>query len=234
MACAPIGKAVTTFWDGAIEAEQALPTSIPRPRLRSWHDWNDREWQYRAELYDHLSDPPASATPILSATLNLPPSWWAGLRVALNDIAAVPTRRLTVHQGFLDHAMPRLLGTPISTSSPGAWVSAHGDLHFANVCTPTLRLFDFEGWGLAPPGYDAAMLHSHSLLIPSATAQVRHELAPILNTASGRFAELVVIAELLHAATRGHCQSLAEPLVQRAGRLLGRTVLLPATIRKDA
>ncbi|HEY3896326.1 MAG TPA: hypothetical protein VGL88_13285 [Pseudonocardiaceae bacterium] len=224
VASAPIGQIVATFWDGSIEAEKAMPASVPRPRLRRWHDWNDQHWEYRAELYDYATARPAATSPVLRAVPNLPTAWWTVLRVALDDIASVRTSRMTIHQSFLDHLMPRLLGTPIDTTAPRPWTTAHGDFHFANISGPSLCLFDFEGWGLAPTGYDAAMLHSYSLLVPPIAAQIRTEVAEILDTPSGRFAELVVITELLHAATRGEHLVLAEPLRRRASLLLGRTV----------
>jgi len=229
VACAPLGKAVATFWDGSIQAEKSLPESIPRPRLRSWHDWHEQRWQYRAELYDRVTAHPAAPSPVLMTTPDLPPDWWTAVQAVLDDIAAVPTQRVTVYQSFLDRAMPRLLGTPINTTAPRPWTTAHGDFHFANICAPTLHVFDFEGWGLAPPGYDAAMLHSYSLLVPSVAARIRNELAHILDTPSGRYAELAVITELLHATTRGDHHALAEPLRQRASLLLGRPVPSPIT-----
>lgn len=228
LACAPIGQVVATFWDGSIEADKVMPASVPRPRLRRWHDWNDQRWEYRAELYDHAAARPAATSPVLTTMPDLPSPWWAAVRVTLDDIASVRTSRITIHQSFLDHAMPRLLGTPIGTTAPRPWTTAHGDFHFANISAPTLCLFDFEGWGLAPTGYDAAMLHSYSLLVPPITARIRTELVEILDTPSGRFAELVVITELLHAATRGDYLAPAEPVRRRAGLLLGRTV--PALI----
>ncbi|MGH3855401.1 MAG: aminoglycoside phosphotransferase [Pseudonocardiaceae bacterium] len=224
VACAPIGRVVTTFWDGSIEAESAMPASVPRPKLRRWHDWNDQCWEYRAELYDHATVRPAATTPVLTTAPDLPTAWWAAVRVTLNDVASVRTSRLTIHQSFLDHTMPRLLGTPIDTTAPRPWTTAHGDFHFANISAPTLCLFDFEGWGLAPAGYDAATLHSYSLLVPPIADRIRTELVEMLDTPSGRFAELVTITELLHATTRGDHLALAEPLRRRASILLGRTV----------
>lgn len=218
---APAGQAVAIFWDGSIEAEKTMPRSIPRPRLRTWHDWRDQRWQYRAELYDRVTGRPAAPAPVLAAAPDLPPRWWAAVRTTLNDIAAIPTRRLTIHQAFLDYAMPRFLGPPINSKAPCPWTTAHGDFHFANLCAPTLHVLDFEGWGLAPAGYDAATLHSYSLLVPDIAASVRRELAHILDTPAGRFAELAAITELLHTAARGGNAALTEPLRRRASVLLG-------------
>lgn len=107
VASAPAGQAASTFWDGQVEAEKAMPVSIPRPRLRSWHDWHDGQWQYRAELYDHAQAIPVSTSAVLTLAPDLPPTWWAATRSALNDIAAVPTRRRTIQPAYLRQAMPR-------------------------------------------------------------------------------------------------------------------------------
>lgn len=146
--------------------------------------------------------------------------WFPALRVALDSLSKVSTDRRTIEQTYLDDVMPRMLGEPIATTSPTPWVTAHGDLHWANLCGPTLCILDWEGWGLAPTGYDAATLHCHSLLIPTIAAQVRAYFADILSTETGRYAELVIIAEQLDSAGLDH----SEPLRARAAHLLGRPV----------
>jgi hypothetical protein len=207
-----------TFWNGSLAAEKSLPPCVPRPRLRDVHDWTQGCWSYRAELCDHEPIRPVARTPTLTRAPDLPPGWWKDLATALADITAVPTNRLSVHQPFLDRAMPRYLGTPITTQAP-SWSTAHGDLHFANLCAPTLRILDWEGWGLAPTGYDAAVLHTHSLLVPPVAARIRHELAHLLVAPAGRHAELVVITQLLHTSRD---RDLHPALRTRAADLLGR------------
>lgn len=222
--CAKTGQIPSTFWNGNIDAERSIPQTVPRPRLLRRHDWNDGQWEYRAELFDHVAAEPMAATPQIVAPVDPPSTWWVELRSALTDISAVKTRRLTIQQRYLDRTMPRFLGTPITTKAPARWNTAHGDLHFANLSAPSLVLFDFEGWGLAPSGYDAAMLYCHSLLVPATAQRVREELACQLDNPSGRFAELVVITELLHAAARGDHTDLSEPLRRRASCLLARPI----------
>ena len=226
IASAPTDQIVDTFWSGAIDAEWSMPTSIPRPRLLGWHDWTDRKWTYRAELYERVTTPPVAASAVVATSPDLPKTWWAALRAALDAIAVTPTDRVTIHPLFLAWAMPRYLGEPINTDAPTPWTTAHGDLHYANLCGPDLCMLDWEGWGTAPAGYDAAMLHSYSLLVPAAAACIHDELAHLLDTAAGRFAELAVISELLHTATKGSNLALAEPLRQRAAVLLQREVPL--------
>jgi hypothetical protein len=220
--CAPMDQVVALFWNGNIEAEARLPRSIRRPRLHAWRDWNDQQWAYRGELFDHTALRPVSNSAAITVMPELPQLWWKALRNALDDIGAVYTHRVAIRQGFLDWVMPRYLGTTIDTLAPASWATAHGDFHYANLCAPDLCLLDWEGWGTAPRGYDAAMLHSHSLLVPDAAERVRRELGDVLDTPHGQFAELAVISELLYAAARGISPVLVEPLRQRAARLLGR------------
>jgi hypothetical protein len=215
---------VGLFWNGNVEAEAGLPRSISRPRLRAWHDWSEQQWLYRAELFDHTTFRPVADSAAIAVVPDLPHRWWAALRKALDDFEAVSTNRVAIQQGFVDWVMPRYLGAPIDTLAPTSWATAHGELHYANLCAPDLSLLDWEGWGTAPRGYDVAMLHSYSLLVPEAAERVRRELGYILNTPDGRFAELVVISELLYAADRVSHSELIEPLRQRAAHLLGRGV----------
>ncbi len=225
LAASKAGTRTTTFWDGGRTAQHALPASIPRPALRTIHDDTHDGWDYRAELYDRARTSPLAST-LIPRRLAAPPTgrWFSALRAALNTLAAVPTTRHTVEQTYLDIAMPRLLGEPVTTTSPAPWVTAHGDLHWANLCGPALSLFDWESWGLAPAGYDAATLHCHSLLMPAIAAQIRAHFTDTFTTEAGRHAELVVIAELLDAADHGTGHDLAELLRARAAHILGRPV----------
>lgn len=221
LACAPTDRIAPTFWNGSVDAERAMPTTLPRPKLRDLYDWNHGPWSYRAELYEHAPVSAISPSGVLTRHVDLAPQWWLGLHGALATVSAVRTQRHTVFQPFLDHAMPRYLGEPVATVAP-SWSTAHGDLHFANLGAPELILFDWEGWGMAPTGYDAATLHSYSLLVPSVSARIRTELVHVLDTQAGRFAELAVITELLHGVARGDDTELRDPLQRRAEHLLGR------------
>ncbi|WP_280724052.1 hypothetical protein [Kitasatospora sp. MAA4] len=175
-----------------------------------------------AELYDRVTDRTVTAEgPILRTVPDLDEAWWSGLSTAVDLIAEVPTERVAVRQEYLDRAMPHYLGVSLDTTVP-AWSTAHGDLHWANLTGPQLTLLDWEGWGIAPAGYDAALLHAYSLLVPETAAEVRHRLGHVLDTPVGRFAELVVITELLQATTRGDHLALEDPLRARLICLLGR------------
>ncbi|MDH6704813.1 hypothetical protein P3T27_001516 [Kitasatospora sp. MAA19] len=212
---APADRAGGKLWEGPQEAERLMPPAVPRPRLRERRTWTEDGHGYLAELYDKIATSTITThEPILREAPDLDDAWWDGLSTALDAIATVPSDRVAVRQEYLDRAMPQYLGIPIDTAVP-TWTTAHGDLHWANLTGPTLTVLDWEGWGTAPAGYDAALLHSYSLLVPDTAAQVRHQLAHILDTPAGQFAELVVITELLQTTTRGDNLDLEKPLRRR-------------------
>lgn len=215
----PLDKATGKLWTGPEDAERLLPRQVPRPCLRLVRQWTEGGNAYKAELYDRAVGETVSSIPALvTAVPLLTAAWWSDLRTALVSLSAVRTDRTAVRQAYLDRAMPKylaFLGGPVPTV-PRAWSTAHGDLHWANLTGPELGILDWEGWGIAPVGYDAALLHAYSVGVPQAAECVRHELAAVLDSESGRFAELAVITELLQSAERGDNVELVSALRQRA------------------
>ncbi|WP_112490997.1 phosphotransferase family protein [Streptomyces bacillaris] len=217
----PVEKANGKLWTGPEEAERLVGPQVPRPRLHLVREWAEGRDAYRAELYDHVEGRAVSPTPVLTEAPGLSAAWWSGLRTALGRLSAVRTVRAAVRQAYLDRAMPKYLAFlpgPVPTVPP-AWSTAHGDLHWANLTGPQLAILDWEGWGTAPAGHDAALLHAYSLAVPEAAQRVRKELSGTLASDAGRFAELVVITELLQSAERGDNLELVPVLRQRAGEI---------------
>ncbi|MEF9904796.1 phosphotransferase [Streptomyces sp. P9-A2] len=212
-------KASGKLWTGPEDAERLVPRQVPRPCLRLARQWTEGENAYKAELYDHVAGTTVSPTPALvPAAPPLTTAWWSDLRTTLACLSAVRTDRTAVRQAYLDRAMPKylaFLGGPVPTMPP-AWSTAHGDLHWANLAGPELGILDWEGWGTAPAGYDAALLHAYSVGMPATAERVRRELSTVLDSEGGRFAELVVITELLQSAERGDNLELVPALRQRA------------------
>src|SRR5262245_58243369 len=67
---------IDTFWNGSIDAQRCIPSSVPRPRLLGWHDWTDEPWAYRAELHEHVAGQPVARRAILTTDPDLPKTWW--------------------------------------------------------------------------------------------------------------------------------------------------------------
>jgi Phosphotransferase enzyme family len=217
---APLGKGNGRIWDGTLTASQLIPASVRRPKLLAWHDWTQGLFDYRAELTEFADSPVCSSDPFLRGELDLPDEWWRSLRVSLTAISGVETDRVTLSQGYLDRALPTYLEAPSLPTVPARWATVHGDCHWANLTMDGPVLLDWEGWGLAPSGYDAALLATYSVFSPNTETRVRSELAAILDTPEGRFAELTVLAELIQTTTRGDNLDEEHTLRERARHLL--------------
>ncbi|MFB7776223.1 hypothetical protein [Streptomyces bauhiniae] len=214
---APADTAGGKLWEGAAAAERALgDLGGRRPALLGLHDTTEDGTAYRAELSARLDVPVLSATPDLHQDLDLPAGWWTDLGAALAAVAATPTDRVAVRTQYMDRAIPQFVGIP----APAAphWTTAHADLHWANLTGPELRILDWEGWGTAPAGFDAAMLYAYSLTRPATAARVRVAF-PILGSRDALAAEATVCAMLLQTVDRGDNLDLAEPLRRWAAGL---------------
>ncbi|MGW1117422.1 hypothetical protein ACWD5B_09975 [Streptomyces tanashiensis] len=203
-------RAGKKLWEGPRMAQEALPHSVPRPALREIHDWVADGWRYRAELYEYTSASVVSRSPVLDTEVDLPDSWWTDLSSALGTLAAVPTDRVGVREEYIQRAVPEYTGRTVGAIT---WSTAHGDFHWANLTSPQLLVLDWEGWGRAPYGFDAALLHLYALLAPGTAGHVRKALAPILDRPEARVAELTVCAQVLQAADRtAFYAALADPV----------------------
>ncbi|WP_432171816.1 hypothetical protein [Streptomyces sp. 1222.5] len=146
-----------------------------------------------------MEQPVLSDDPVLQRDLPLPDSWWEDLAGTLAKVAAVNTDRVAVRQQYMDRAIPEFVGTPAPAVT--CWTTAHSDLHWANVTAP-LRILDWDGWGRAPEGFDAATLYAYSLLQEDVAARVR-DAFPVLGSPAGLAAEATVCAQLLQTVARG-------------------------------
>lgn len=209
LTCTPADKTGGKLWEGTQDAAAAFPT-VNKPALYAVYDGTVRDkLAWRAELTQHVDTPVCSPEPVLSHELDLPGSWWSSLRADLETIATTATDRVAVRRQWIDRAVPAHTGRPAPVIEH--WQTAHGDCHFANLTTSGPVLLDFEGFGLAPVGYDPAMLYTYSLLAPKTAARVRTEF-PVLDSPAGQAALLVVIADLLQSASRGDHPELTRPL----------------------
>ncbi|MFD9537016.1 hypothetical protein [Streptomyces sp. NPDC060010] len=58
------------------------------------------------------------------------------------------------------------------------------------------HILDWEGWGRAPYGYDAATLYVYALLVPETAARIRTQLTPVLDRPEARTGLLTVCAQV--------------------------------------
>ncbi|GHF22011.1 hypothetical protein [Streptomyces sp. MMS20-AI2-20] len=83
------------------------------------------------------------------------------------------------------------------------------------------RLLDWEGWGMAQEGFDAATLYAYVLLQRDTAGRVRTAF-PVLGSPAGLAAEATVCAQLLQTVARGDNLVLEGPLRNWAGELRRR------------
>ncbi|MEU0730643.1 hypothetical protein [Streptomyces sp. NPDC006140] len=215
---APAEKASGKLWDGALAAQHAFgDLDGHRPALLAVHDAVEDGTAYRAELSVRVEEPVLSDDPILQHDLQAPGSWWADLAGVLEKVAAVGTDRVAVRQQYTGRAIPEFVG--ILVPAAPCWTTAHGDVHWANLTASPLQLLDWEGWGLAPEGFDAAMLYAYTLLQPDTAARVR-TVFPVLGSRAGLAAEATVCAQLLQTVSRGDNLALEGPLREWSEELL--------------
>nr|BFE32304.1 hypothetical protein GCM10010200_045550 [Actinomadura rugatobispora] len=215
---APAGKEGGKLWTGTQQATTLLPTQIPRPRLLRTTHWTHDAHVYRAELTTYEPTPVCSPTPDLTEPITLPDAWWTQLRQATDALSTTPAphdRQPVISQEYIHRTIPRYLGDIGIDTAVQRWSLAHGDLHWANLTSPKLTILDWEGFGPAPHGFDAAHLHAYTLPNPELAARVHHNFADILTTPQGRLARLTVAAILLQAADRDPTHARLAPHIRK-------------------
>lgn len=205
------------LWEG--NAAAAGIKGVTKPEWLGSHEWSDGDRRLRAELMTLAPSPVSSPTLALRTPIQLSASWWESLRGSVDALAAWPTARVSVDQPLVARRLLAFFGQRIDPTVR-EWTTAHGDLHWANLTAPECWLLDWESWGRAPAGYDAALLYCSSLLQPAVARGVHAVFADILDTPDGLRAQACAIAKLLLMVNHGDEADLAEPLHQHARQLL--------------
>lgn len=205
------------FWTGNADAN-TLPATIPRPRVEATTEWTDGRRQ-RAELATRLPGQPCSTDDAPVGPLRLGPAWWSALRRTLATLAATPTRRVHADQERVSYRIRRAFGDQVDTYVD-RWETVHSDLHWNNLMQPEFGLLDWEGWGRGPAGTDAAILLCCSLLNTGTYRDVRSAFGDVLDSRTGRVAQLYAAARLLHRVEMDKRHDFAHALRAHARALL--------------
>ncbi|MCG3039720.1 hypothetical protein L7D48_03905 [Streptomyces sp. S1A] len=209
-------------WNGTECA--AVLEGVAQPR---WHRavvWRqpDGAAMWRADETELLPGAPIG-TSVLATDPRLPDAWWQALNASLDALAAHRTSRVatpdtvTITQRDVTEAIGRFLPDGIDTTV-SQWRPAHADLNWANMTGPEFCLFDWEDWGMAPRGLDAASLWGNSLAVPALAERVRHERRRDLESRDGKLMTLFVCAKILAPDAHPEDPRL-EPARRRAARI---------------
>lgn len=207
------------FWTGNADAEAIQ--AVPKPHVLARRDWSDEGREIRVELMDYITSPAISDQIPLRQPVDLDPSWWSTLRRSLDALAMHPTNRIYLTGASTQRQALAYFGIEFELDVVDR-TTAHCDLHWANLTAPDLNLLDWESWGTAPAGYDAAMLYCTSILQPDIAAKVHDTFADILDTPTGVAAQLAAAARLLGMVSDGDHTDLAIPLHQHARKIARR------------
>ena len=217
---APKGGAREQWARAGERAAQALD-GVPQPAILRELEWPADGAELHAFVYTLAPSPAAQRTPWISAPM--PPvgdEWLTGLRRALDRTAAAPLSRWNVHPGPVARVVAQRFGRK-APYDVDEWRMAHGDLNWSNVTAPKLALLDWEFFGAAPRGYDAATLLLFTLSDPELYRRIEAALAEDLNSRSGLVSRLYVLARRLDKIEGGFRDPREHrPIEREAMRLL--------------
>lgn len=188
-------------WNGTECA--ALLEGVAMPRWHRGVSWRDPEVavMWRVDETDLLPGAPVGGS-VLAADPQLPEEWWRALNASLDALATQHTTRVAtpdtvmITESGVAAAVRRFLPESVDTALD-RWRPAHADLNWANVSGPEFSLFDWEDWGMAPRGLDAASLWGNSLAVPALAERVHRERRHDLESRDGRLMTLFVCAKIL-------------------------------------
>ncbi|MYT31785.1 MULTISPECIES: hypothetical protein [unclassified Streptomyces] len=165
-----------------------------------WRDV-DEPVMWRADETELLPGAPIG-TAVLSEDPGLPDEWWQAFNSSMDALAAHETQRVatpdtdTVTQALVTESIRSVFSSDFDTTVE-RWVPAHADLNWANMTAPTFSLFDWEDWGNAPQGLDAASLWGSSLAVPALADRVLRERRSDFESRDGKLMTLFACSKIL-------------------------------------
>ncbi|QKV95983.1 hypothetical protein HUT19_33145 [Streptomyces sp. NA02950] len=186
--------------DGTASAEALR--GIAKPAWLAGVAWRD-EVEPVMWLADETGLLPGAAvgSAVVAEDPKVTEEWWASLNASLDALAAQHTNRIATPD--TETLTQELVTGTIHSVFPGIdtavvdWRPAHADLNWANVTAPVFCVFDWEDWGMAPCGLDAANLWGASLAVPALADRVRSERRNDLASRDGKLMTLFVAAKIL-------------------------------------
>lgn len=188
-------------WNGTESATRLK--GVAQPSWQGCVVWRDAAApvMWRADETNLLPAAPVGGA-VLSDAPKLPDEWWKALNTSLDALAAHTTARVatpdteTITQALITESIQALVPEVIDTTVQH-WSPAHADLNWANMTAPVFSLFDWEDWGNAPRGLDAASLWASSLAVPALAERVRQERRHDFESRDGKLMTLFACSKIL-------------------------------------
>ncbi|MDQ3576606.1 MAG: hypothetical protein M3443_03180 [Actinomycetota bacterium] len=216
-------------WTGP-ELASAI-TGVHKPKLVRSHRWQDdsRSVVWRADETELVKSAAVDGSGVIASAPVLDEHWWSDLSASLIALSAHPTSRVVMAQSHLTRRVAQVFGDRDIDTTVTEWTTAHGDLHWGNITAPDCRILDWESWGGAPRGYDAAILWGHSLRVPEVADRVQRQFAEDLGSRSGLLSQLLFCSNVIRLSKNKPTPGpLVEPARWESERLLSSLAASPA------
>ncbi|GAB3873901.1 hypothetical protein GCM10029964_014960 [Kibdelosporangium lantanae] len=193
----------------------------------SWRDTvGDDEVMWRADEVEFVSQSPVRSRGSLREDPDLSDAWWTEFNTSLDNLMSQRSTRIATPDTevitqelvsrVIEQAFPDQIGTCVADEE---WVPAHADLNWANVTGPDCWVLDWEDYGLAPRGLDAATLWVASLAVPSLAERVFRERRKDLESRSGKLMVLFHCCKILNDSG-ARDSPIFQPVFDAATRLV--------------
>ncbi|MGC5342887.1 hypothetical protein ACPXCE_28725 [Streptomyces sp. DT24] len=197
----PLEKITDQGWNGTESA--ARLEGVAQPAWQGCVVWRDADEpvMWRADETGLLPGEPVG-TAVLSEEPALSEEWWRAFGASLDALARNSTRRvatpdtITITRDLVTESIRGVFPEEIDTTVE-RWVPAHADLNWANMSAPVFSLFDWEDWGNAPQGLDAATLWAASLAVPALADRVWSERRHDFESRDGKLMTLLAASKIL-------------------------------------
>lgn len=206
-------------WTGR-EAASAI-VGVTMPELHRSYRWADRGRSvvWRADEVELITSKAVHPTGIIGNAPDLPSAWWESLRSSLTALAEFPTQRVGMAQEHLTHRINQVFENV--NTDVDELTTANTDIHWGNLTAPDCYLLDWEDWGLAPRGLDAATLWGHSLLVPAVADRIQKVFASDLGSRAGLLAQLLFCSNVIRLnSAKPDPSPLLEPAKREAERVI--------------
>ncbi|MFF4429781.1 hypothetical protein ACFYZ4_11515 [Streptomyces sp. NPDC001513] len=189
-------------WNGTEAA--AVLQGVAMPEWYQGVAWREpgEPVMWRGDEMELLASPSVAKGALVLEDPALPDTWWAALNASLDALADQQTPRIatpdtvTVTQEQVTQALGEVFPAVADTRIE-RWTSAHADLTWANVMGPEFSIIDWEDWGMAPRGLDAATLWGNALAVPTLADRVHQERRADLESRDGKLMSLFFLSKIV-------------------------------------
>ncbi|MFD7320566.1 hypothetical protein ACFV9D_05665 [Streptomyces sp. NPDC059875] len=188
-------------WNGPEAA--AILSGVAMARWYAGFAWREPQdpAMWRADEMDLVTASPIGRSALVIEDPKLQDGWWATLNSSLDALATQSTPRVatpdteTISQELVTATIQTVF-SEVTDTQVDEWTPAHADLTWANITGPEFCIIDWEDWGMAPRGLDAATLWGNALAVPALADRVWSERRPDLESKSGRLMALFFCAKV--------------------------------------